>query len=208
VKSSSFSTSHRQGRNEARIRLHQYHEGDHRSLDQAQGQTVSSGTESEQYGRSAEDHDAAAHAPKPLDIPNGLKGTRAPMGRARVSHGTAETSLLYDLLRESAGQGRTREVAFFVDHLVRLRLEKPNARLYSALIVVNVDPEEGSVFRVERLLEEMEQEGIILDNGICHDILKVRCGPGIGYKVEYRRTLLTAARSSQSIRTTCYATTC
>jgi len=84
-----------------------------------------------------------------------------------------DTPALYELLRISATLEKSKEVEYLVDLLVRVRHEQPNARLYSALILSNAVPETGSISRVHALLEEMEREGIPLDVGICHDVLKV-----------------------------------
>jgi hypothetical protein len=52
--------------------------------------------------------------------------------------------------------------------------EKPNLRIYASLILANARPE-GSVAEVRALLEEMEGEGVELDEGACHDVLRVGC---------------------------------
>jgi len=83
------------------------------------------------------------------------------------------TPALYELLQISATLEKSKEVEYLVDLLVRGRHERPNARIYSALILSNSVPETGSISRVLALLEEMERDGILLDVGICHDVLKV-----------------------------------
>ena len=77
------------------------------------------------------------------------------------------------MLRTSATHGKTKEVKALVEHLVHERQEEPNLRLYAALILANVNPSEGSVTEVNALLEEMMEEGLSPDSGICHDIIKV-----------------------------------
>lgn len=84
------------------------------------------------------------------------------------------TPMLYDMARTKAGLGRTRDVQDIVHHLVAERKEKPSLRLYSALILSNINPSHGAAWRVASLLEEMADEGIVPDVGICHDVLKVR----------------------------------
>lgn len=83
------------------------------------------------------------------------------------------TPILYEMARTAAGLGNTSDVKRIVEHLVRDRKEKPSLRLYSALILSNVNPSEGAAWRVASLLEEMVEEGLIMDVGICHDVLKV-----------------------------------
>lgn len=83
------------------------------------------------------------------------------------------TPTLYELARTAGFRGARDEVKRIVEHLVRDRKEAPNLRLYSALILSNVDPETGAAWRVASLLDEMQQEGLTLDVGLCHDVLKV-----------------------------------
>lgn len=122
---------------------------------------------------------------------NSPDAKRLPAGHAKFGKYSREdrlqlaqepTSILYELLRSAASHGNTQEVDVIVTHLVHDRHEAPNLRLYGALMLVNVNVTEGSVSRVNALFQEMEDEGIALDVGICHDILKVRRLLGtIGY---------------------------
>ncbi|KAJ9636825.1 hypothetical protein H2199_007819 [Coniosporium tulheliwenetii] len=59
-----------------------------------------------------------------------------------------------------------------VEFLVVERNERPNAKLFSALILANVDPVEGSAADVGALLSELRAEGLEPDAGVCHDALK------------------------------------
>ena len=81
--------------------------------------------------------------------------------------------VLYDLLRTCASRGRTTDVDKIVDHLVRERGETPNVRLYSSLILANVNPQHGSPDRASWLVDEMTSSGLAVDSGVCHDVLKV-----------------------------------
>lgn len=94
-------------------------------------------------------------------------------GREELDFQRETLSSLYDLLRTSASRGNTREVQELVTQLVKKRFEKPNLRLYGSLILTNVNPQEGSVFKVRAVLDEMQDEGLVPDSGICHDVLKV-----------------------------------
>lgn len=85
------------------------------------------------------------------------------------------TPFLYELLRKSAGKGETAEVQQIVEHLIGEREEQPNLRLYASLILVNVNPRDGAAWRVANLLEEMKNEGLQMDVGVGHDVLKVSC---------------------------------
>ncbi|PNS20999.1 hypothetical protein CAC42_3336 [Sphaceloma murrayae] len=80
---------------------------------------------------------------------------------------------LYDMLRSYAEDGKKAMTVALVDYLVRNRGEKPNSRLYSSLILCNVDIDNGSALTVAQLLAEVEDEGLPMDSGMCHDALKV-----------------------------------
>lgn len=60
-----------------------------------------------------------------------------------------------------------------VEQLVRIYHEKPNLRLYNALILANGNPQLGSAGEVARLLQEMEDGGIMPDSATYHAILRV-----------------------------------
>jgi len=83
------------------------------------------------------------------------------------------TDDLYSLLRQHASKGHASKVDELVEILVRKRHEAPNAKIYAALILANVDCEHGSAERVKMLLDEMANEGIMPDHAICNNILKV-----------------------------------
>ena len=88
---------------------------------------------------------------------------------------TISLSQLYDDLRRESYNGEFTKVQELVRTLVIERGEKPNVRLYVALIVANISPRYGSPERVERLLQEMVDEGIQPDSSVFHAVLKVRC---------------------------------
>ena len=60
-----------------------------------------------------------------------------------------------------------------VEQLVRVNHETPNLRLYNALILANGNPQMGSAGEVARLLQEMEDGGIMPDSATYHAILRV-----------------------------------
>ncbi|KAK4999403.1 hypothetical protein LTR66_001552 [Elasticomyces elasticus] len=98
---------------------------------------------------------------------------RPPQARENLVFENESTPFLYEKLRVAASYGRIQEVERIVQHLVKERGEEPNLRLYSALILGNVHYEDGAAWRVANLLEEMKQEGLRVDGGICHNVLKV-----------------------------------
>ena len=83
------------------------------------------------------------------------------------------TERLYEELEMAANNGRHEDVRRIARYLLTERDQKPNAKLYSALILVNVAPETGSAAAVGVIVEEMQTEGIDLDARICHNILEV-----------------------------------
>ncbi len=83
------------------------------------------------------------------------------------------TDELYDKLRTFAIKGEEPLVRTIINTLLAERQEKPNLRLYAALILVNVDAAYGSAPVLSRLLDEIKQEGIGIDSGTYHSILKV-----------------------------------
>ena len=60
-----------------------------------------------------------------------------------------------------------------VEQLVEINHETPNLRLYNALILANGHPQLGSAGEVARLLQEMEEGGIMPDSATYHAILRV-----------------------------------
>ncbi|KAG8624811.1 hypothetical protein KVT40_007878 [Elsinoe batatas] len=83
------------------------------------------------------------------------------------------TPILFDLARECAARGDIGRTIALVDYLIRQREEPPNSRLFAPLILCNVDPEHGSPAAVRDYLKQLDEEGLPLDSGICHDVLKV-----------------------------------
>lgn len=80
---------------------------------------------------------------------------------------------LYEMLRRNAALGRTDEVATIVEELVGERQEAPNLRIYAAMIMSNINSEYGSAADVERILAEMEAEGLTPDGSCYHNALRV-----------------------------------
>ena len=79
----------------------------------------------------------------------------------------------YQKLRQIALSGNYPQTQACVNILVRERGEKPNLRLYDALLLANADHEFGSVSEVVRILDEMAEEGINPDAATYHAILRV-----------------------------------
>lgn len=83
------------------------------------------------------------------------------------------TTALYARARVLAATGEWRKALYLVDRLVKVRGEKPNARLYGIIILANINAASGAAWRVADTLGEMFDEGIEPDVGVCHDVLKV-----------------------------------
>jgi hypothetical protein len=94
----------------------------------------------------------------PSDL-SGYTDVEKAYGRLRIeaSHGSKEGGL---------------NASFLAHHLVRVLGQKPDMRIYSALILANCRPE-GSVAEVKQLVRELRAEGFDLDSSTCHDVLKV-----------------------------------
>ena len=99
---------------------------------------------------------------------------RGELGSNGTKKAPASLSQLYEDLRRESYNGEFTQAQELVRTLVIERGEKPNVRLYIALIVVNISPRYGSPERVERLLQEMVDEGIQHDSNVFHAVLKVR----------------------------------
>jgi hypothetical protein len=85
------------------------------------------------------------------------------------------SSEIHSILRVAASEGSVASiyrVQACLNYLLKELQEQPSIRLYSALILAQCRAD-GSVMEVERLLKEMSEEGFEMDNGVCHDVLKV-----------------------------------
>ena len=78
----------------------------------------------------------------------------------------------YEALRNASTTGNYEMVQALLDVLIRERQEAPSPQLYLALILANTSPN-GSPEEVSKLLQEMEESGIVLDSAMYHAILKV-----------------------------------
>jgi hypothetical protein len=85
---------------------------------------------------------------------------------------TAEPARLYELLRIAAANGEFRKVQIYAETLMRSHGEEPNLRIYSALILANSHPH-GSIASVKDYIRQLRADGLDLDLGACHDIIKV-----------------------------------
>ena len=84
-----------------------------------------------------------------------------------------EIGIAYQNLRQIALGAKYRQTQECVRILVEERGEKPNLRLYDALLLANADHEHGSASEVARILEEMENEGLTPDSATYHAVLRV-----------------------------------
>lgn len=57
--------------------------------------------------------------------------------------------------------------------LVKERAQKPNLRLYDALLLANTDHQSGSAGEVARILNEIGMEGLVPDSATYHAALRV-----------------------------------
>lgn len=108
-------------------------------------------------------------------------------------------SQLYEILRWSGRNGDFARVQEIARELME-RNERPNARIYDALILANTSTDHGCVEAVELLLREMAEEKILLDSAAYHAVLKV-FWPSLQPVCSNR---LRIPRFSQYIRATSY----
>jgi hypothetical protein len=85
---------------------------------------------------------------------------------------TAEPARLYELLRVEASYGDFHRVQVYAETLIRKHGEAPNLRMYSALILANSSAY-GSIASVKDYVQQLRNDGLDLDLGACHDIIKV-----------------------------------
>lgn len=88
------------------------------------------------------------------------------------SYGDWTIPALYDELRSTAARGLSNVAHDIIRHLINERGEEADIRIYSALILCNVNPE-GSVANVLEVLKEIQEKRLQLDFNACHDVLKV-----------------------------------
>lgn len=85
-----------------------------------------------------------------------------------------EITSAYQELRRATLNGRYAHIRDMVRILVRERGQKPNLKLYDALLLANTDSQNGSAGEVARILDEIAMEGLVPDSATYHAALKVR----------------------------------
>lgn len=79
----------------------------------------------------------------------------------------------YQELRRSTLKGDYTHIRDVVEILVKERGQKPNLRLYDALLLANTDSQKGSAGEVARIIDEIAMEGLIPDSTTYHAALRV-----------------------------------
>ena len=88
----------------------------------------------------------------------------------------------YQELRRIALKGDYVHIRSNVKTLVRERAQKPNLRLYDALLLANADTQYGSAAEVVGIFEELAAEGLTPDSATYHAALRVGiCARGVKY---------------------------
>lgn len=85
----------------------------------------------------------------------------------------ASTAQLYEKLRSVSAKGNNKDVEQIVGALLQEHHEAPNLHLYTASILSNIDPRNGSAAKAARLWQEMTEEGIVAESSTYHALLKV-----------------------------------
>lgn len=83
------------------------------------------------------------------------------------------TPELYERLGLFSADGQCEAVDRVINILIRDRQQPPNLRMYSAILHSYANPEEGTAGKIRKILDDMEEDGIELDAGACHSVLKV-----------------------------------
>ncbi|KAL8695809.1 MAG: hypothetical protein Q9224_003143 [Gallowayella concinna] len=109
-------------------------------------------------------------APRPPDAASRPAGFKVRRGRA--SSGLLDEEL-YDELRRAGTAGDYSRIREALRILIQERGVKPDRRHYQALLLANINAQHGSPVEVARILENMEEEGIVLDSAAYHAIIKV-----------------------------------
>ena len=90
-------------------------------------------------------------------------------GRMRV----LDITTAYQELRKLARKGDYTHIRNCVSVLVKERGQKPNLRLYDALLLANTDARYGSAGEVARILSDIAAEGLAPDSATYHAALRV-----------------------------------
>ena len=121
-------------------------------------------------------------------------------GRMRV----LDITFAYQELREIAPKGDYTHIRNCVIILVKERGQKPNLRLYDALLLANTDTRYGSAGEVARILSEIAAEGLAPDSATYHAALRVwecsRQGP-IGFGLHHTGSCNTSRLSIEATHT-------
>jgi hypothetical protein len=83
------------------------------------------------------------------------------------------TPQLYAQLRSDAAAGRHENVLDVISILIKDRKERPNLKIYNALLHSFVSPRDGTAGKIRKVLEEMAEVGVDLDAATCHAVLEV-----------------------------------
>ena len=124
-----------------------------------------------------------------------IKQSRSPQPYIKPGLSTEEA---YETLRVVSKKADYQKVKRLLKLLMNEHHEKPNSRLYEALILANADPKHGSPQAVDRLLLEMVEQDLIPDSAIYHAALKVNCA----WNIVRKETDSWRSRLWQSIPTT------
>lgn len=87
-----------------------------------------------------------------------------------IRKGSIQTA--YGRLRQISTKGNGSQTRACVDIIVRERGDKPNIRLYNALLLANAG-QYGSVAEVVKILHEMTSQGVHPDSATYHAVLRV-----------------------------------
>ncbi|KAL8819875.1 MAG: hypothetical protein Q9223_001794 [Gallowayella weberi] len=106
-----------------------------------------------------------------------LNDAASRLAEFKVRRGRRSSELLdeelYEELRRAGTVGDYYRIREVLRVLIQERGVKPDRKHYQALLLANINAQHGSPVEVARILEDMEDEGIVLDSAAYHAIIKV-----------------------------------
>ncbi|KAL9103769.1 MAG: hypothetical protein Q9163_001228 [Psora crenata] len=155
--------------------------GEHGGRDRGRGPNIlqgSSGSERRQHVHCRSRNTRTQHWPLQSINPHQTRRELRDdffQSRSSVSYETRGRGLqeTYDDLWAMCRKADYLKVQALVEHLIKVRGEKPNRRIYDALILANAHAEYGSPAEVTKLLQEMDDEGITADSATYHAVIRV-----------------------------------
>ena len=128
----------------------------------------------EQTGSKSKSASSLHRTPRPREqktVRKLLRQSKIPSDLSQRTEGNLE-NILQNVVEKLPNHTAALDV---VTELVRRRHVRPQTRHYRAMILANTQCIRGSAKQVEALLDDMKENGIVVDSGTLHAALKVSC---------------------------------